>query len=488
VNRGLAVESLDLDPADWDDFRRSSRGALADMIGFLETIRERPVWRQSPIDVLEHFDEDLPVSGRPLDDVLEDFKTFIEPYATGNLHPAFMGWVHGAGTPVGMLAEMLTAGLNMNCGGRNHIGIVLEQQIVQWMGRLFAFPGGASGLLVTGTSMANFLGVVVARQHRLGDESRRRGLAQGPQLCAYASSGVHGCVVQAMQMSGIGSDHLRFVPCDESGAMRVEALRALVQADRQSGFVPFLVIATAGSVDCGAIDPLDAIADFTAKEGLWFHVDGAFGALAVLSPELKPRVAGIERADSIAFDFHKWMHVPYDAGFLLVRDGDLHRRTFGSENRYLTRASEGLAAGAIWPCDLGPDLSRGCRALKTWFTFQVFGVERIGQVIAQTCQIARYLAERIEASARFVLRAQVRLNIVCFSFESDDPDRDNRQIVEALHLSGRAAPSITLLNGQAVIRCAIVNHRTRLSDIDAFLATIEDIVDDLGLARVAQAS
>lgn len=470
-----------LDPVDWSEFRHASHAALDRMIDHLRSIRTRPVWQPTPRDALDKLDTPMPRSGRGIAEVLEEFDELIKPYATGNLHPAFMGWVHGAGTPAGMIAEMLAAGLNMNCGGRNHAGIEVEKQIARWMKEVFGFPDQASGLFVTGTSMANFIGLIVARNAALGQDLRGKGLSGAPQLCAYASSGVHGCITRAMQMSGIGSDFLRLVPCDQSGAMHLDALQTLIERDRNSGLKPFLIVGTAGSVDIGAVDPLESIADISAANGLWFHVDGAFGALAMLSPELRPLIAGIERADSIGFDFHKWAHVPYDAGFLLVRDGKTHQRAFAAANAYLTRAESGLAAGDIWPCDLGPDLSRGFRALKVWFTLQVFGADVLGRCMEQNCRAAQYLEQRLRSSGKFSPVAPVKLNIVCLTVNSRDPGPDNRRIVDALHVSGRAAPSITVLNGKPVIRCAIVNHRTTLGDIDRFVADLESTARELAI-------
>jgi len=470
-----ADRALDLDPRDWGEFAALGHRALDDMVDFLRTVRERAVWVETPAEVRRQFEAELPLGGSAFADVLADFDRLIKPYVTGNIHPAFMGWVHGAGTPVGMIAEMLAAGLNANCGGRNHVALVVERQVTRWMQQALQFPDTASGVFVTGTSMANFVALLVARNHALGDDVRRKGLVGGPQLTAYASKAAHGCVSQAMQLAGLGSDHLRLIPCGADGGMLLAELRARVEADRRGGLKPFLVVGTAGSVDIGALDPLAGIAAFCAEQDLWFHVDGAFGALLAFSRELRPLIAGIERADSIAFDFHKWAHVPYDAGFVLVRDGAAHRRTFASANGYLTRSDVGLAAGETWPCDLGPDLSRGFRALKTWFTLRVFGTERLGDCMAQTCALAKYLESRLRAEPDFALSAPVALNIVCFSVNGADADARNRRIVEQLHLSGRAAPSITLLDGKAVIRCAIVNHRTTRATIDRFLADLKDV-------------
>jgi glutamate/tyrosine decarboxylase-like PLP-dependent enzyme len=235
---------------------------------------------------------------------------------------------------------------------------------------------------------------------------------------------------------------------------------------------PFLVVASAGTVDIGAIDDLESVAALCREQQLWFHVDGAFGALGILSPQLAPRLAGIESADSIALDFHKWGQVPYDAGFLLVRDGERHRDTFAAPAAYLRRETRGLAAGSEWPCDLGVDLSRGFRALKTWFTLKTYGTDRLGEVISRSCALASYLGACISAEPRLELLAPVNLNIVCFRYRADDADRVNREVVVNLQESGIAAPSTTMLDGRLAIRAAIVNHRTDVCDIDALVAAV----------------
>jgi glutamate/tyrosine decarboxylase-like PLP-dependent enzyme len=245
-----------------------------------------------------------------------------------------------------------------------------------------------------------------------------------------------------------------------------------IARDRAVGLDPFLVVASAGTVDIGAIDDLAAIAELCREEELWFHVDGAFGALAMLAPELAPLLEGIEHADSIALDFHKWGQVPYDAGFLLVRDGEKHRDAFAAPAAYLRRETRGLAAGSSWPCDLGVDLSRGFRALKTWFTLKTYGVDKLGAVIARCCALARYLQARIEAEPRLELLAPVNLNIVCFRYRAADADTVNGEIVVGLQESGIAAPSTTILDGKLAIRAAIVNHRTDVCDIDRLVAGV----------------
>ncbi|ANN66084.1 pyridoxal phosphate-dependent decarboxylase family protein [Bordetella bronchialis] len=460
-----------LDPDDWAGLRAQGHRMLDDMFDYLATLRERPVWQPAPAELRAAFRAPLPRAPSSLEAAHNRFMREILPYAVGNAHPGFMGWVHGGGTAVGMLAETLAAGLNANLGGRNQVPVEVERQITRWMRELFGFPDAASGLFVTGTSMANLIGVLVARAAALGRPVRRAGVAAEPtRLTAYTSACAHTCVAQAMDISGLGSDALRLIPVDDDFRMDVDALRAAIAADRRAGLRPFLIAGTAGTVDVGAVDPLDTLADIAADEGLWFHVDGAFGALAMLSPELAPLLAGIERADSIAFDFHKWGQVPYDAGFILVRDGETHRAAFDASAAYLSRETRGMAADSPWPCDYGPDLSRGFRALKTWFTLTVYGADRLGAAIARTCAIARHLARRVQAEPALELLAPVALNIVCFRYrgtgDAAADDRLNAAILLAVQESGLAAPSSTRVRGSLAIRAAIVNHRTAPVDVD----------------------
>jgi glutamate/tyrosine decarboxylase-like PLP-dependent enzyme len=465
--------SQTLDPQNWGEVRALGHRMLDDMIDHVATIREQPVWRPIPDTVRARFRDGLPRAPSELSDVYREFSDFIAPYATGNVHPGFMGWVHGGGSVVGMLAEMLAAGLNANLGGRDHVPIEVERQIVAWMRELFGFPEGASGIFVTGTSMANLMAVLVARTSALGASGRQHGVQdEGAALTAYTSKAAHGCIAKAMDIAGLGSDALCCVEVDQSHRIDIAALRARIASDRAAGMKPFLVVASAGTVDIGAIDDLAAVAALCAEERLWFHVDGAFGALGMLSPVLAPLLAGIESADSIALDFHKWGQVPYDAGFLLVRDGERHRAAFAQPAAYLRRESRGLAAGSLWPCDLGPDLSRGFRALKTWFTLKTYGTERLGAMIARTCALAGYLEARVLAEPRLELLAPVNLNIVCFRYRADDANRVNGEIVIDIQESGISAPSTTMLDGQLAIRAAIVNHRTDTCDLDALIAAV----------------
>jgi aromatic-L-amino-acid decarboxylase len=290
-----------------------------------------------------------------------------------------------------------------------------------------------------------------------------------------------------MELSGVGADFLRQIETDAAGALRTDLLREAIRRDRAAGRQPFLLVGAAGGVNFGAFDDLVSLADIAAAERLWLHVDGAFGALTALAPSLAPLTRGLQRADSVAFDFHKWAHVPYDAGFLLVRDAAAHKATFAAPAAYLSRLPRGLAAGDDWPCDYGPDLSRGFRALKVWLTFQTLGADAVGRAIAANCAAARRLAARIEASDAFELAAPVPLNIVCFRMKGDADGAAGAELVMRLQERGLAAPSTTRIGGAPVIRAAIFNHRTTLADIDAVFEDAARIAAELrpGLAQTA---
>lgn len=287
------------------------------------------------------------------------------PYGAGNTHPSFFGWVHGSGTPQSLLAEIIAGAINANAGGRDHGAIHVERQMIRWCSELFGFLYTASGPIVSSTSLATYVALKVARDARLGFVSRRGGVADA-RLFGYASAEAHACNPRAFDILGLSSDALRRIPVNDRFEMDMGALRVATAADRAAGLLPFALIGTAGTVNTGATDPLTELADVAAAENFWSHVDGAFGALGAFVPELASCFAAIARADSLAFDFHKWLHVNYDAGCVLVSDEMHHRHAFTDRPDYLKAAARSLAAGNPWPVEYGPELSRGFRALKVW--------------------------------------------------------------------------------------------------------------------------
>jgi glutamate/tyrosine decarboxylase-like PLP-dependent enzyme len=459
-----------LDPEDWSETRALGHQMLDEMIDWLSTARERPVWRRMPDELRAELHQPAPRTPTPLNALYDDFKRLVLPYSSANEHPRMMGWVNGGGSPAGFLAELLTAIFNVNCGGRDHAAIEVERRVIAWAAEMVGMPPATTGVLLTGSSMANMVAVLVARSAALGQGVRAAGLQSAP-LAAYASAAAHGCIPRALDMAGIGSAALTLIPADARHRMDTAALHTAIRQDREAGRIPFLVVGTAGTVDTGAIDPLADIADIATAEHLWFHVDGAFGATACVSPTLRPRLAGIERADSLAFDFHKWAQVPYDAGCVLVRDPTLHIETFAQSLAYLTHAERGLAGNPPWPRDLGPDLSREFRALKVWMTLRAYGLDGLARVVDSGCAIAQHLAARIAREPTLELLAPVALNIVCFRVAEGPGDLNalNHEIVADLQEAGIAAPSTTTISGKLAIRAALFNHRTTVEDADALV-------------------
>lgn len=462
-----------LDPKDWRAMRELGHRMIDDMMGWLETARERPVWRPVPPEVKERLREPLPREGQGAEAAYRAFRELVLPYPMGSYHPRFWGWVIGTGTPLAMLAEMLAAGMNSNLGGGEHAAGYVEEQVLSWCREMTGLPACASGLLVSGSSMGNLVGLAVARNARAGFDVRREGLAGRPRLAVYASSEAHSSIQKAVELLGLGTDGLRKVPARADFTVDVDALRAMVAEDRAAGMRPVCIVGNAGTVNTGAVDDLAALADLAAREGLWFHVDGAFGALACLSPGLRPALAGMERADSLTFDFHKWMYLPYEIGVVLVRDAAAHRKTFSLTPDYLVHGERGLNAG-LWWSDYGVQLSRGFRALKAWMHLKEHGTDKLGRLVDQNVAQARYLADLVRRAPELELMAPVALNIVCFRYRAAGRgdaalDALNQELLTRLQEEGVAAPSYTRVNGRYALRAAITNHRSRREDFDAMI-------------------
>ncbi len=451
-----------LDPENWTDTRAAAHRMLDAALDKMERATQGPVWQPLPDDLKQALQTPLPQQGAGVAAMQARAETLLS-YGVGNTHPRFFGWVHGAGAASGLIADIAASAMNANLGGRDHGAIYVEKQVVDWVRQMFGFPDAASGLVVSGTSMATIIALKVAREAALGLATRSDGVG-AHRLVGYASSQAHNCVARAFDLLGLGAGALRSVPVTAGYEMDQSALAEMIAQDRADGLRPFLVVGTAGSVNVGAFDDLEALADLAANQDMWLHVDGAFGAAGVLSETLRPRLKGIGRADSLAFDFHKWLHVNYDAGFVLLRDGAAHLAAFSSRPDYLQAAKRGLAAGNPWPVEYGPELSRGFRALKIWAQLVEHGTDRLGAMISKNCAQARYLARLVQDHPALTLLAPVASSVVCFRY--GDSDAVNGEIVMQLQESGIAAPSVTTLDGQTAIRVNITNHRTRNSDLD----------------------
>jgi aromatic-L-amino-acid/L-tryptophan decarboxylase len=476
--RSTGAQELTLDPTDWAAVRSMAHRMLDDMLTHLETIGRQPAWRSTPDDVATAIVEPVPVEPQGLERAYRDFDRFIRPYTVLNTHPRFWGWVMGAGSVEGMLAELLSAGLNLNAGGPNTSGTLAELQALEWCKAIMGFPSSAGAMLVTGGSTANLVALAAARDAVLGEGADAGLQVSGGRLAFYGSDETHNSVPKALRMLGVGRSGWRPVATDGDFRIDLGALERMIAEDRATGLTPACVIGNAGTVNTGATDDLPALLALCRREGLWFHVDGAFGAIATLSPGLRSIVRGMEDADSLAFDLHKWLHVPYDAGCVLVRDRAAHRRPFIQPGSYLMKMDRGPGAMPILFSDYGPELSRTFRGLKVWLCFKAHGTAIYGRLVEQNVAQARYLADRIGAEPELELLAPVPLNIVCFRYRGRAGARDemlneqNRQLLMRLQCDGIAVPSHTVLHGRFAIRVSITNHRSRREDFDVLVESV----------------
>jgi aromatic-L-amino-acid decarboxylase len=473
-----------LDPrtaAEWNAFHALAHRMVDDMLYHLSTLREQPAWQPMPAAVEASFAEPLPVDGIGAEAAYRQFVERVLPYPNGNLHPSFWGWVQGNGTPLGMMADMLASGLNPHLAGFNQAPARVEDQVLAWLAEVMGFPPEASGLLVGGGTLANVIGLAVARHAgaaAAGHDLRAAGL-QGlaPRLVLYGSAESHGWVERGAELLGLGSSAVRRIAAGPDFRIDLAALAAAVAADRAAGCLPCCVVGTAGSVNTGAVDDLAALADFCRAERLWFHVDGAFGALARLSPALRPLVAGIERADSLAFDLHKWGYLPFGCACVLVRDAGLHRAAFAMSASYLAGSTRGVIAGGLPFADRGLDLTRSFKALKVWLSWKAHGTAALGRLIEQNVEQARHLAARVAAHPDLELLAPVPLNVVCFRYApaglpAHALDALNAELLLRIQEAGIAVPSGTRIGGCYALRVANVNHRSRSADFDALVDAV----------------
>ncbi len=469
-----------LDPEDWEELRQFGHQMVDDMLDWLQTLRERPVWQPVPAEVKARFQQSLPLEAQNLREVYHDFLTDVLPFPNGNQHPRFWGWVHGTGTPFGMLAEMLAAGMNPNVGFGEQSAVYVEKQVIDWCKEMLGFPATASGILVSGCTMANLTGLTVARNSKAGFNVQQQGLQNSAsKMVLYGSSETHNSIHKAVEILGLGSESLRRIPVHTDFRIDLDALQRAIAEDRAKGLKPFCVIGNAGTVNTGATDDLNGLADLCASEGLWFHIDGAFGALAALSPQYRPVLKGMERADSLAFDLHKWMSMPYEAGCVLIRHPDKHHESFSASGAYLLPLSRGVASG-IWFSEYGVQLSRGFRALKVWLSIKGNGINKYRRLIEQNISQAAYLASLIESSPNLELLAPVPLNIVCFRFVKEGLNEDqltelNKEVLLRLQESGIAVPTYTIIRGKFAIRCSITNHRSRQEDFELLVDQVRKI-------------
>lgn len=462
-----------------DEFRAAGAKAAAIVAGHLAGVGDRPVWQ--PVPAAERAwltGQELPETGRPLDELLDDARAHVLPHPMGNGHPRFFGWVNSPPNPAGVLVEPLAAALNPSCAGGDHAGPHLERAVVRWLAELVGFPHppGASsgGLLTSGASMATVICLATARQRAAladGWDAREEGLSGRPPMVMYVTEEGHSCLHKAAQLLGLGRRQVRTVPVDGAYRMDVGALRAMVAADLDAGTRPFCVAGSAGTVNSGAIDPLDEIADVAAEHGLWFHVDGAYGALGVLAEGAAPHYAGLDRADSLALDPHKWLGVPVGCGCALLRDPAAARGAFSLVPSYLVDDDAGDLG---WFAEYGPEQTRPFRALKTWATMSHLGRSGIARLVNHTVGLAHTLAAMIQEAADFELLAPVTTSITAFRHtpRPDRLDALNRAIPGAVQARGNAFLTGTRLGGRDALRACFLHPDTTGRDLAVLLDEI----------------
>ncbi len=457
------------------------------MASHRERLYERPVFGKVGTGAAL-FQGPVPEEGRPFEEVLAFVREHVLPFPMGNSHPRFYGFINATADPVGIMADYLAAAMNPNCWGGDHAAIHVEAQAMRWIAEMLGYPPEAEGILVSGGSMANFTALAAARRAMTPGNVREDGLAgpDRPRLTIYASDQVHSCVDKAADLLGIGTAQLRRIPTDDRFRILTGDLVRAVAADRAAGFTPAIVVGNAGTVNTGAIDPLEDLADFCRRESLWFHVDGAYGALASMVPELRPLFAGMERADSIAADPHKWLYVPYEAGATLVREPGRLAAAFRKFPEYLASDPESPFPGPAWFAERGPELSRGFKALKVWMGLMTHGRRAYVERIASDVRLARFLSAEVDRRPDFERLSEPVLSIANFRFRpagrslSDtDLDRLNRRIIHRLVGGGSHFLSPTILKGRTALRVSITNFRTREEDLLALLGESERIGRDL---------
>ncbi|KAB0265918.1 pyridoxal phosphate-dependent decarboxylase family protein [Microvirga brassicacearum] len=463
-----------LDPDDWTDVQALSHQIVDDAIGYLRDVRDRRVWQDMPADVRAFFAAPLPRLPAPLAEIYREVAENVMAYPMGNVHPRFWSWYMGSSNFTGALGDFLAAIQGSNLGGGNHAAALLDQQVVNWCKEMMGFPASASGTLVSGGSMANIIGLTVARNVKAGIDVREHGVAAIEKpLCFYGSDQIHSCHRKAMEALGLGNRALRRIATDAELRIDLGALRAAIAQDRAAGFHPACVIGTAGTVNTGAIDDLQALARLADEEDLWFHVDGCIGAFISIAPANAYRVAGLERADSVALDPHKWLHAPFEAGCVLIRDASAHRGAFAVTPEYLENTLRGVAS-APWLYDYGLQTTRGFRALKVWMALKEHGIEKFGRLIDQNIAQGHYLSTMIEAEPLLELVAPTNINIVCYRYRADGMNGDelkalNTEIMLRLQEDGIAAVSDTTVQGKHCLRVAVNNHRTRRDDLELLI-------------------
>jgi aromatic-L-amino-acid/L-tryptophan decarboxylase len=455
------------------EVRRIGRLAVEAAAANRDELLERPVFGK--VGSQAHlFDEPLPEDGRTFEEVLGFVREHVLPYSMGNCHPRFFGFINATADPVGAVADYLAASMNPNCWGGDHAAIHVERCVLRWIATILGLPPSAEGILTSGGSMANFIALATARRAMCPWDVREEGLAgQGrPRPVVYASEQVHSCVDKAVDLLGLGTRNLRKIPVDDAFRLRADVLRRAIEADRRAGLLPAVVVGNAGTVNTGAVDRLAELADLCRDESLWFHVDGAYGGMAMASTALSPLFEGLDRADSVAADPHKWLYVPYEAGAVLVREPGRMAAAFRYFPAYIASDPDSPFPGPAWFAERGPELSRAFKALKVYMGLKHHGRRAYAASIERDCALARFFADRVRERPELELLSDPVLSIVVFRYrptegsgELEAFDGLNRAVAHRLVKEGLFFLAPTVLRGSSWLRASITNFRTTEDDL-----------------------
>ena len=463
-----------------DEIREWSDSVTQFIIEYLGGLRDRPVYRQtSSRELRSEFDSKLPIQGSDFESLLKTFRDTVVPFSRQNAHPRMFGYVQSPGTPIGAFADLLASTLNANLTiwRSAPAPVELERVTIDWIRQILGFPPDAGGLFVSGGSMANLAALAAARQTKSDSLGRLR---------MYASTATHFSITKAAALLGIGQGNVRHVAVDERCKMRLDDLVAKITADLEAGYIPFCVVGNAGTVDTGAVDSLGEIREIANRFQLWMHVDGSYGAFAILADSARKLFAGMEQADSIALDPHKWLYLPVDVGCVIYRNPEFAHAAFAHEAEY-TRMFGEQADEAFVCWDYGPELSRRFRALKVWMLLKGVGLDRLRNAIESNLASARYLESMVQASDDFEMVAPVELSIFCFRHvpaqlrnkSAEQIDQFNERLLVALQRDGSSYLSNTTLAGRFALRGCVLNYRTTLRDMEILLDDLRRVAKSL---------
>lgn len=479
-----------LEPANWDRFRKLAHEMVDTTVDDLRGLPSRRAWRPLAESDQAPFRTPMPQDGQGLEAAYRDFLRFVKPFPFGLFSPRFWGWAGGSGTSDGVLASMLNAAFHSPNIIHHHAGTWVELQVLEWLREAFHLPKSTKGNLTSGGSLANFIALTVARHVKGGSSVRFKGV-RGKKWVVYGSAATHYSVPKALDMLGLGSDAFRIVPLNERFEIDLTSLAKAIVRDRKRGLRPIAVVGNAGTVGTGAIDPLEQLAEIAKREKLWFHVDAAIGATAAFSERHRGILQGIERADSLAFDLHKWFSQPYDVGCTLVADGNALESAYAYETAYTTAIAGSLTDSPIVFANRGPELSRALRGLPFWISMKTHGAAKFGQMVDKNISQARLLEGLIRSSGALELLTSGPLPIVNFRYRGSrrlserELNRVNENLVGEIQKRGIAIPSLYAVAGKACVRVCNLNQRSQRSDFEALVEACEQVgaeLENQGLA------